>query len=81
MTNRELTSRLLEACGADWSMVEPVVDRLGHDRRYSLDTTKIASELGYSPRVAFDEGLADTIRWYRENRRWWSPLRARLNTA
>jgi dTDP-glucose 4,6-dehydratase len=78
MTNRELTSRLLAGFGADWSIVEPVEDRLGHDRRYSLDFAKISSELGYAPRVPFDTGLTETIRWYRENRHWWSPLRARL---
>jgi dTDP-glucose 4,6-dehydratase len=78
MTNRELTSRLLEACGADWSMVEPVADRPGHDRRYSLDSAKISAELGYAPQRAFDEGLAETVRWYRDNRPWWAPLRARL---
>ena len=78
MTNRELTSRLLEGFGADWSVVEPVEDRLGHDRRYSLDFAKISSELGYAPRVPFDTGLTETIRWYRENRHWWSPLRGRL---
>ncbi len=77
MTNRELTRRLLEACDAGWSMVEPVVDRPGHDRRYSLDSTKISAELGYSPQTAFDAGLAETVRWYRDNRHWWEPLRAR----
>ena len=81
LTNRELTWRLLEVFGADWSMVEPVEDRLGHDSRYSLDFAKISSELGYAPRVPFDTGLTETIRWYRENRHWWSPLRARLETS
>ena len=61
MTNRELTWRLLEVFGADWSMVEPVEDRLGHDSRYSLDFAKISSELGYAPRVPFDTGLTETI--------------------
>jgi dTDP-glucose 4,6-dehydratase len=77
LTNRELTVRLLEAMGADWSMVEPVPDRKGHDRRYSVDITKISNELGYAPRVSLDQGLADTVRWYRENRAWWEPLKHR----
>ena len=75
LTNRRLTERLLEAMGQDFSMVRPVDDRKGHDRRYSVDHTKIAAELGYRPRVGFDEGLAETIRWYRENRSWWEPLK------
>jgi dTDP-glucose 4,6-dehydratase len=77
MTNKELTARLLEACGAGWDMVRPVADRKGHDRRYSLDITKIETELGYTPRVGIEEGLAGTVAWYRDNRAWWEPLRAR----
>jgi dTDP-glucose 4,6-dehydratase len=78
LTNRELTGLLLQHCGAGWDMVEQVTDRLGHDRRYSVDVTKIRDELGYVPRVGFEQGLADTVRWYRDNREWWQPLRARL---
>ncbi|HEY0641579.1 MAG TPA: dTDP-glucose 4,6-dehydratase [Pseudonocardiaceae bacterium] len=77
LTNRELTVRLLAAMNADWSSVMMVEDRKGHDRRYSVDITKISTELGYRPQVSFDEGLADTIRWYEENRAWWEPLRTR----
>jgi dTDP-glucose 4,6-dehydratase len=77
LTNKELTGRLLEACGAGWEMVEYVADRKGHDRRYALDITKIIRELGYRPRVGFTDGLAATVGWYRENRAWWEPLRAR----
>jgi dTDP-glucose 4,6-dehydratase len=76
LTNRELTERLLEACGAGWASVEMVTDRKGHDRRYSLDITKISNELGYSPTVSIEEGLAATVAWYRENRAWWEPLKA-----
>jgi dTDP-glucose 4,6-dehydratase len=74
MTNKELTGRLLEACGADWSSVDNVPDRKGHDRRYSLDIAKISTELGYAPKVSFDEGLAETVAWYQDNRAWWEPL-------
>jgi dTDP-glucose 4,6-dehydratase len=77
LTNMELTERLLEACGAHWDMVERVSDRQGHDRRYSLDISKIRRELGYEPQVPFDQGLATTIQWYRDNRAWWEPLRVR----
>jgi dTDP-glucose 4,6-dehydratase len=77
LTNKELTSRLLETCGADWSMVDYVTDRKGHDRRYSLDCSKAEAELGYRAEVPFDEGLASTIEWYRANRDWWQPLKAR----
>jgi dTDP-glucose 4,6-dehydratase len=77
LTNRALTERLLAALGAGWDRVEPVADRKGHDRRYSVDITKIRTELGYRPQVSFDAGLADTVRWYRENRAWWEPLKAR----
>jgi dTDP-glucose 4,6-dehydratase len=76
LTNRELTARLLEAVGANESMIEPVADRKGHDRRYSVDWSKIVAELGYAPAVPFETGLAQTVRWYRENRDWWEPLKA-----
>jgi dTDP-glucose 4,6-dehydratase len=77
LTNREITQLLLELCGSDESMIEPVEDRLGHDRRYSVDWTKIREELGYRPEVDFEEGLARTVKWYRENERWWRPLKER----
>ncbi|AXB47084.1 dTDP-glucose 4,6-dehydratase [Amycolatopsis albispora] len=77
LTNRELTERLLAAVGAGWDRVERVTDRKGHDRRYSVDITKISEELGYRPRVSFDEGLAATVRWYQENRAWWEQLKER----
>jgi dTDP-glucose 4,6-dehydratase len=75
LTNRELTGLLLEATGADPSQVVAVGDRPGHDRRYSVDGTKLAAELGYEPRVGFGRGLAETVAWYRGNRRWWEPLK------
>ena len=76
LTNRELTERLLDACGRDWdTYVDYVEDRKGHDRRYSLSDEKIRSELGYEPAVPFEQGLADTIQWYRDNESWWRPLK------
>ncbi|MBB2940435.1 dTDP-glucose 4,6-dehydratase [Actinoplanes lutulentus] len=77
LSNKELTGRLLEACGADWDSVTPVEDRKGHDRRYSLSIDKINKELGYEPQVTLDEGLAATVAWFRDNRAWWEPLKAR----
>ncbi|MCU7726394.1 dTDP-glucose 4,6-dehydratase [Actinoplanes sp. KI2] len=77
LSNRELTERLLAASGAGWEMVRPVADRKGHDRRYSLDITKINNELGYEPQVTLEQGLADTVAWYRANRAWWEPLKGR----
>jgi len=80
LTNKELTGMLLEACGVGWDRVVPVEDRKGHDRRYSVDISKIASTLGYAPVVPFDHGLAETVAWYRDNRQWWEPLKARTGT-
>ncbi|GAA3575609.1 dTDP-glucose 4,6-dehydratase [Nonomuraea rosea] len=71
LSNLELTRRLLDACGADWDMVQHVEDRKGHDRRYSLDDAKLRA-LGYRPEIPFDQGLKDTVRWYQVNRDWWS---------
>jgi dTDP-glucose 4,6-dehydratase len=76
LTNRELTGLLLEATGRDWSYVDRVEDRLGHDLRYSVDISKIRAELGYEPQVPFEQGLADVVQWYRDNRAWWEPLKA-----
>ncbi|MFC7892617.1 dTDP-glucose 4,6-dehydratase [Streptomyces sp. NPDC057381] len=75
LTNKQLTERLLDACGRDWDSVVHVEDRKGHDARYSVDWTKIRDELGYEPRRTFDEGLADTVAWYRENTAWWRTAR------
>jgi dTDP-glucose 4,6-dehydratase len=77
LTNKELTQLLLDATGKDWSYVDRVADRLGHDLRYSVDITKISNELGYKPKVDFATGLAEVVQWYRDNRDWWEPLKAR----
>jgi dTDP-glucose 4,6-dehydratase len=73
LSNRDLTGRLLELCGAGWDRVVAVPDRKGHDFRYALDDDMIRRELGYRPRVDFDAGLAATVRWYRDNEEWWRP--------
>jgi dTDP-glucose 4,6-dehydratase len=77
LTNKELTQMLLDHTGTDWSSVDRVEDRLGHDLRYSVDISKISSELGYAPQVPFETGLADVVQWYRDNRQWWEPLKAK----
>ena len=77
LSNIELTQKLLDATGKDWSYVDKVDDRKGHDLRYSVDIGKIRAELGYEPLVPFDQGLADVVQWYRDNRAWWEPLKAR----
>jgi dTDP-glucose 4,6-dehydratase len=77
LSNRELTEKLLEATGRDWSYVDHIVDPRGggHDLRYSVDYSK-TGELGYTPRMSFEDGLALTVQWYRDNRAWWEPLKA-----
>jgi dTDP-glucose 4,6-dehydratase len=70
MTNRDVVAALLERLGKPWSLVKSVPDRLGHDRRYALDGSKLAA-LGWRNRTAFDEGLAATIDWFLANEPWW----------
>ena len=72
--NVDLTHRILEGVGKPRSLVRPVPDRPGHDRRYCLDTTKLRS-LGWTPQVPFDQGLRETIEWYRANQWWWRPIK------
>ena len=75
LTNNEITSLILEAMGANETSIEYIADRKGHDLRYSVDWTKINSELGYEPQVKFEDGLRETIEWYRDNEAWWKPLK------
>jgi dTDP-glucose 4,6-dehydratase len=74
--NIEVVRRILELTGRDESLIEYVRDRPGHDRRYSLSSDKLRTELGWKPQVRFDEGLPLTIEWYRDNEWWWSPIRS-----
>ena len=76
LTNTELTGLLLEATGRGWDLVKHVEDRKGHDRRYCVNISKISRDLGYEPSVPFEQGLADVVQWYRDNREWWEPLKA-----
>jgi dTDP-glucose 4,6-dehydratase len=77
LTNNEITSLILEAMGADDSSIKYVEDRKGHDHRYSVDWKKINRELGYEPQIEFEDGLRETIQWYRDNEEWWKPLKNR----
>ena len=81
LTNRDLTLRLVDAVGVPRDLVQPAPDRRAHDRRYCLDTSRTEAELGYRPRVAFDDGIAAVVAWYRENRAWWEPLKRAYATA
>ena len=74
-TNREITQLVLEHTGADASLVRRVEDRAGHDRRYSLDTTKARTELGWAPATALAQGFPLTAAWYSTNRDWWEPIK------
>ncbi|MCE5204023.1 MAG: dTDP-glucose 4,6-dehydratase [Actinomycetia bacterium] len=75
-TNREITAIILEELGLSWdTSVRSVTDRPGHDRRYSIACDKARAELGWEPRVDFDEGLRQTIRWYRDNEWWWRKIK------
>jgi dTDP-glucose 4,6-dehydratase len=72
--NVDLTRRILALAGRPESLIAPVADRQGHDRRYALDTAKLRG-LGWRPEVDFDEGLARTVAWYRDNEAWWRPIK------
>jgi dTDP-glucose 4,6-dehydratase len=72
--NLDLTRRILALLGRGESLIRRVADRPGHDRRYSLDTGKLRS-LGWTPQAAFEQGLRDTVAWYRENEWWWRPIK------
>jgi dTDP-glucose 4,6-dehydratase len=73
--NHELTQRILDLTGADESLLRHVEDRPGHDRRYSLDTSKLRA-LGWGPERTLADGLPETVMWYRENRDWWEPIKS-----
>jgi dTDP-glucose 4,6-dehydratase len=72
--NVELTHRILDGLGKSHGLIRPVADRPGHDRRYCLDTTKLR-RLGWTPQIPFEDGLQQTIDWYRDNDWWWRPIK------
>jgi dTDP-glucose 4,6-dehydratase len=73
--NITVVKRIIELAGADRSQIEHVTDRPGHDRRYSLSSEKVRA-LGWTPRVRFEDGLQETVAWYRDNAWWWEPIRS-----
>ena len=75
LTNRELTEIILRKFDRDESSIEYVTDRLGHDLRYSVSHEKITRELGYKPKINFEDGIEETIEWYKRNESWWRPLK------
>jgi dTDP-glucose 4,6-dehydratase len=75
LTNRELTEIILRKFDRDDSSIEYVTDRLGHDLRYSVSHEKISRELGYKPKINFEDGIEETIEWYKCNESWWRPLK------
>ncbi len=77
LNNRELTTMILSGMGHSDEMIDWVEDRLGHDRRYSVNWTKIHDELGYTPQHSIAESMPDIIDWYRSNPQWWQPLKAK----
>lgn len=76
VSNVDLTRRILSELGRPESLIRPVPDRPGHDRRYALDSTRLRG-LGWKPEIPFDEGLRGTIAWYRQNEWWWRPIKDR----
>ena len=77
LTNKELTLIILDQMGKNASSIEYVQDRLGHDLRYSVNINKISKELGYQPQIKFEDGIRETIEWYKKNEDWWRPLKTR----
>lgn len=75
LNNLEITDLILSAMGSDKSSIEFVEDRKGHDLRYSVDWKKINRDLGYEPKVSFEDGLDKTVHWYKNNEAWWKPLK------
>jgi dTDP-glucose 4,6-dehydratase len=76
LSNIDLTMMIINAMGATTASIEPVEDRKAHDRRYSVDITKIHDELGYAPQCTLHDALADIVNWYKSNEQWWKPLKS-----
>jgi dTDP-glucose 4,6-dehydratase len=75
-TNLEIVKLILENLGKDESLIKHVKDRLGHDRRYAIDSTKIQEELGWKPDYTFETGITETIKWYLDNKEWWKRIKS-----
>ena len=77
-TNKYITDTILKYLGKDNSLIKYVADRLGHDRRYAIDATKIKEELGWQPQYKFEQAIEKTIEWYLNNKDWWQPLKSNV---
>ena len=77
-TNKYITDTILKYLGKDSSLIKYVADRLGHDRRYAIDATKIKEELGWQPQYKFEQAIEKTIEWYLNNKDWWQPLKSNV---
>lgn len=75
-TNNEIVHLIVEKLGVSPNLIKYVKDRLGHDRRYAIDPSKIENELGWKPKYNFDTGIIETINWYVENKEWWSNIKS-----
>ncbi|WP_125980943.1 dTDP-glucose 4,6-dehydratase [Loigolactobacillus iwatensis] len=75
--NNEIVHLIVKTLGLSEDHIKYVADRLGHDRRYAIDPTKITKELGWQPEYTFDTGIVKTIKWYQANEAWWQPLKAK----
>lgn len=76
-TNNQIVELIVDKLGVSKDLITYVEDRLGHDRRYAIDPTKIETELGWKPKYTFDTGIVETIDWFKANEAWWKPLKER----
>lgn len=74
-TNNQIVDIIIEQLGVSRDLITYVDDRLGHDKRYAIDPTKLETELGWKPEYTFDTGILETIEWYLNNEDWWRPLK------
>ena len=74
ITNKTIVEKILDILGKSHDMIEYVGDRPGHDKRYSIDCSKIETQVGWKPRYEFDDALKQTVNWYLQNPSWWDPL-------
>jgi len=74
ITNKTIVEKILGLLGKSNDLIEFVGDRPGHDKRYSIDASKIQKEIGWRPKYEFDQALKETVEWYEKNQSWWEPL-------
>jgi len=74
ITNKTVVEKILKIMKKSTDLIEKVGDRPGHDKRYSIDASKIQKKTGWKPKYDFDEALQETVRWYQDNPQWWEPL-------